>query len=304
MSLEILDSRMLDLIDTGAEFELLGTGFASTEGPVWVPGPDGGYLLFSEVRADRRHRWDEAGMREVAHPCSKGVGMTLDGTGRLLVCEHVTNSIVRMDAGGTGAGREVLASHYGERELNSPNDVVVRSDGSIWFTDPPGGRTAAFGVERSRELDFQGVFRLHEEGSVELIADDFELSNGLCFSPDESRLYVNDTHRAQIRMFEVDAGGSVTAQGIFTAGLTSGRSEDGWLDGMKCDEQGNVWVTGPYGLWVIDPDGRHLGILRTPQPVLNFHWGGADWSTLYFAGETAVFRLPTRTAGRRESFMR
>ncbi|MBK5218209.1 MAG: SMP-30/gluconolactonase/LRE family protein [Thermoleophilia bacterium] len=293
---------MAELVDPEAEFEILGTGFASTEGPVWVPDP--GYLLFSEIRADRRQRWDEDGVREVAHPCAKGVGMTLDASGRLLVCEHVTNSIVRMDAAGTGAGREVLASHYGELELNSPNDVVVRADGSIWFTDPPGGRTAAMGVERSPELDFQGVFRLRDDGALDLIADDFELPNGLCFSPDESRLYVNDTYRAQIRVFELGADGSVTGQGIFAEGIALGPGAVGWLDGMKCDEQGNVWVTGPRGLWVFDGEGGHLGIVRTPQPVLNFHWGGADWSTLYMAGETAVFRLPTRTAGRREPFMR
>lgn len=229
--------------------------------------------------------------------------MTLDGMGRLIVCEHSTHSLVRMAAQGTGAERELIATHFAGRELNSPNDVVVHSDGSLWFTDPPGGRNAAFGVDTPRQLDFQGLFCLEPDGPVRLIADDFDMPNGLCFSPCESRLYVNDSNRSHIPSFELGRNGTVLDQGVFLDNITTGNRADGWVDGMKCDQRGNVWVTGPRGIWVIDPSGRHLGTVRTPEAVLNLHWGGPKWSTLYITGMSTLYRIETRTTARREPFM-
>jgi gluconolactonase len=232
--------------------------------------------------------------------------MTLDNDGRLIVCEHSTSSVVRMDPDGTGSGREVLATHYGDRELNSPNDVVVKSDGSILFTDPTYGRWPGFGVERDQDLDFQGVYRIPAGGGdPELLVDDFAQPNGLCFSPDESLLYVNDTDRAHIRVFDVAADGTlengrVLADGIGTASLEKGDL----VDGMKLDERGNVWVTGPGGVCVYSPEGEHIGTVEVPEPVGNLNWGGPDWNWLFIPATSSVYRIETKVAGNRLPYMR
>jgi gluconolactonase len=300
--IDVLEEELTAVLDPGAVLEELATGFRSAEGPIWVAR--GRYLLFSDIRNDARLRWDEgSGIREVASPAHHSIGMTLRADGSLIVCEAATSMLVRMDAAGTGAGREVLASHYGDRELNSPNDVIVGRDGAIWFTDPPGGRTATFGIERPRELAFQGVFRLDPGGALTLVADDFDVPNGLCLSPDESVLYVNDTNRAEIRAFDMGTDGTASRDRVFADGVATGVRADGWLDGMKCDEHGNVWATAPHGVWILDASGRHLGTLRTPEPALNLHWGGDDWSTLFITCLTSLHRIATRTTGRREPFM-
>ena len=158
MGVQVKADAFLELVDESAELEQLGTGFTFTEGPIWNPD---GFLLFSDMPGDVRRRWDpDSGVSEVANPSNKGNGMTIDNDGRLIVCEHVTSSVVRMDPDGRGGGREVLATHYEGRELNSPNDVVVKSDGAIYFTDPTYGRMPGFGIEREQDLDFQGVYRI------------------------------------------------------------------------------------------------------------------------------------------------
>ena len=158
MGVQVKADAFLELVDESAEVEQLGTGFTFTEGPIWNPD---GFLLFSDMPGDVRRRWDpDSGVSEVANPSNKGNGMTIDNDGRLVVCEHVTSSVVRMDPDGRGGGREVLATHYEGRELNSPNDVVVKSDGAIYFTDPTYGRMPGFGIEREQDLDFQGVYRI------------------------------------------------------------------------------------------------------------------------------------------------
>ena len=201
MTLQVNAPSLLELVDEDAELEQLGTGFTFTEGPIWNPA---GYLLFSDMPGDVRRRWDEQqGVREVAKPSNKGNGMTLEADGRLIVCEHVTSSVVRIDPDGGGSGREVLAAQYQGKELNSPNDVIVADDGAVYFTDPTYGRMPGFGVQRDQELDFQGVYRIAPGGGEpELLVDDFAQPNGLCFSPDQSLLYVNDTTRAHIRAFD------------------------------------------------------------------------------------------------------
>src|SRR5919198_3922702 len=303
MAVQVNAQAFLELIDEDAELERLGTGFTFTEGPIWNPA---GYLLFSDMPGDVRRRWDEqSGVTEVARPSNKGNGMTLDNDGRLIVCEHVTSSVVRMDPDGTGGGREVLASHYEGRELNSPNDVVVKSDGSIYFSDPTYGRMPGFGVEREQELDFQGVYRVPPGGGEpELLVDDFDTPNGLCFSPDESLLYINDSARAHIRVFDVDSGGTISNGRMFAEAIGTGIFENGDLvDGMKCDERGDIWVTGPKGVWIFNPEGEHLGVVEIPEPIGNIHWGGNDWRWMFVCASTGLYRFETKVAWRREPFM-
>jgi gluconolactonase len=304
VAVDVRSDKLAELVDENVEIEQLGSGFTFTEGPIWNPD---GFLLFSDMPADTRRRWDEqGGVRVVASPSNKGNGMTLDSQGRLIVCEHSTSSVARIDPDGSGSGREVLASHYQGKELNSPNDVVVHSSGSIYFTDPTYGRMPGFGVEREQDLDFQGVFRIPPGGGdTQLLAGDFGQPNGLCFSPDESLLYVNDTDRAHIRVFDVQGDGSLASGRLFAENIGTASLEKGDLvDGMKCDERGNIWVTGPSGVWVFGADGEHLGIVGIPESVGNLHWGGPGWSWMYVTASTGLYRFKTKTSARREPFMR
>ena len=304
MGVQVKADAFLELVDESAEVEQLGTGFTFTEGPIWNPE---GFLLFSDMPGDVRRRWDpDSGVTEVANPSNKGNGMTIDNDGRLVVCEHVTSSVVRMDPDGRGGGREVLATHYEGRELNSPNDVVVKSDGAIYFTDPTYGRMPGFGIEREQDLDFQGVYRLAPDGGdPQLVVDDFDQPNGLCFSTDESLLYINDTTRAHIRVFDVAGDGTISNSRVLAEGIGSGSLEIGDLvDGMKLDERGNVWVTGPGGVCVFDPDGNHIGTVEVPENVGNINWGGPDWNQLFIPATSSMYRIQCKVSGNRLPYMR
>ena len=295
MSVTVLSDRMTGLIAPDAGVTTLGSGFQFTEGPVW--SAERQQLLFSDMPGDTRRSWDpEHGVREVRRPSNKCNGMAYDGTGGLVVCEHATSRVVREDADG---GQTVLASHFRGKELHSPNDVVVARDGSIYFSDPRYGRMPGFGVERESELDFQGVYRVVPGDDVRLVVaeDEFDMPNGLCFSPDASRLYVNDTPRGQVKVFEVDASGGLRAGRLFAESIGEGDPSTGVPDGMKCDRFGNVWVTGPGGVWVFGADGAHLGIVEIPEPVGNFTWGGPDLRELYVCASTSLYRIPTKVAG-------
>ncbi len=304
MSVDAKSDAIYELVDRDAQVERLGTGFTFTEGPIW--NPEGEFLLFSDMPGDTRRRWDERdGVQVVASPSNKGNGMTLDQQGRLLVCEHVTSSLVRMDPDGKGSGRETLASHYEGKELNSPNDVVVHSSGAIYFSDPTYGRMPGFGIEREQDLDFQGVYRIAPGGGdPELLVEDFGQPNGLCFSPDESLLYVNDTPGAHIRVFDVQDDGTIANGRMFAQGIGTGDLAAGDLvDGMKCDERGNIWVTGPKGVWVFAPDGEHLGVVEIPESVGNVAWGGHDWNWLFVPASASLYRVQTKVSARREPYM-
>jgi gluconolactonase len=304
MGVQVKADAFLELVDESAEVEQLGTGFTFTEGPIWNPE---GFLLFSDMPGDVRRRWDpDSGVSEVANPSNKGNGMTIDNDGRLVVCEHVTSSVVRMDPDGKGGGREVLATHYEGRELNSPNDVVVKSDGAIYFTDPTYGRMPGFGIERDQDLDLQGVYRIAPGGGdPQLLVDDFDQPNGLCFSTDESLLYINDTTRAHIRVFDVQSDGTISNSRVLAEGIGSGSLEIGDLvDGMKLDERGNVWVTGPGGVCVFDPDGNHIGTVEVPENVGNINWGGPDWNQLFIPATTSMYRIQCKVSGNRLPYMR
>ena len=301
MSHEALQPEFGDLIDPEAPVSQIGTGFIFTEGPVWHPLDH--YLLFSDMPGDVRRRWDpEHGVTEVKRPANKCNGMTYDSDLNLIVCEHATSMLVRERPDGR---REVLASHFQGRELNSPNDVCVRSDGSIYFTDPIYGRSPHYGVERPHELGFQGVYRVPSAGGApQLVVDDdlFNQPNGLCFSPDEKLLYINDSARRLICVFDVSADGSLANARMFANGIAS-ETERGGPDGMKCDERGNVWVTAPGGTWVYAPSGEHIGKVRAPEQVANLAWGGPDFHTLFLTASQSLYRVETKVGPRREPYM-
>ena len=297
--IEVNSPRLLDLVAEDASVDRICTGFQFTEGPIWHPGEQ--CLYFSDIPADTRRRWSAAeGASDVRQPNNKGNGMTLDADLNLYVCEHVTSSLVRETRSGE---RQVLASHYRGKELNSPNDVVVKSDGQVYFSDPWYGRMPVFGEERERELGFQALFRIAADGTLHCEADDFDQPNGLCFSPDESLLYVNDTTRAHIRLFDVGADGALSNGRMFAENIGDGVLENGVVDGMKCDEQGNVYVTGPRGFWVFGADGEHLGVIGMPEHSANLNWGGTGWNELYCTCSTSVYRIALKVAGNRLSYM-
>lgn len=304
MANEAVRPAFRQLVDEYAPVRQLGSGFTFTEGPIWHPQEH--YLLFSDMPGDVRRRWDRAGVREVLPGTHMANGMTYDGELNLVICEHATSSVTRLRPDGR---REVLATHYEGRELNSPNDVCIRSDGSIYFTDPWYGRMPVFGVERPRELGFQGVYRIRPGAAPgaepQLLVDRylFSMPNGLCFSPDESLLYVNDTEQANIRVFSVAPDGSLSNGRIFASGIKD-TLKPGVPDGMKCDQLGNVWVTAPGGLWVYAPDGALIGKVPIPELAANLHWGGADWRTLFVCASTSLYAVETKVGPRNEPFMR
>ena len=286
-----------ELIDPAAQLRCLASGFQFTEGPVWNPVEQA--LYFSDVAGDARWRWTQStGAELVRQTTFKANGMAYDRDGGLLVCEHVTSCLVRFRPDG---GVDRVAYHYKGKYLNSPNDVVVRaSDNSIYFTDPDYGRwNDRIGQERTRELGFKGLYRVPPDGGeIELLVDEdeFDQPNGLCFSPDESLLYVNDTPRARVKVFDVEVDGSLSSGRVLLGEIGTGVIGEGIVDGMECDEHGNVWVTGPSGLWVIGPDGEHLGTIDTPEPAGSLAWGGKNLRTLFVATSSTLHAIETLVA--------
>jgi gluconolactonase len=299
-TVEVNNPALLRLIDCDAPVVQVCTGFRFSEGPIWNPREQS--LYFSDMPSDIRRRWSPRdGVVEVRNPSHKCNGMTYDGAGNLYVCEHVTSSLVIETPAGE---RKVLASHWQGKQLNSPNDVVVRSDGTVYFTDPTYGRMPVFGLERNQELDIQGVYSISRDRVLHREADDFSQPNGLCLSRDETILYVNDTTRAHIRAFDVAPGGSLSQSRIFAEHIGTGDYNEGVVDGMKCDEHGNVYVTGPRGIWVISPHGNHLGVIRMPEIAGNLNWGGRDWNDLYCACSTSIYRVRMKVRGNPVAYMR
>jgi gluconolactonase len=305
MPVAVHSEKLRELVDENAEVEQIATGFTFTEGPIWMTD---GSLHFSDMPGDKRRRWHpDEGVTVLRDPSNKCNGMTLDNDGNLIVCEHVTSSVVRENTDGT---RETLATHWQGKELNSPNDVIVARDGSVIFTDPTYGRMPGFGIEREQDLDLQGVYRLPPGASgdgdaPELVVDDFAQPNGLCFTADERTLYINDTDRAHIRVFDVQEDGSLTGGDVIAENIGTGDLATGELvDGMKLDEHGNIWVTGPKGVWVFSPEGEHLGVVEVPENVGNINWGGPDWSWLFIPASTSMYRVQTKVSGNRLHYMR
>ncbi|MEM9523682.1 MAG: isochorismatase family protein [Pseudomonadota bacterium] len=299
-----VDRRFGAIIEEHEPVRQIGTGYIFTEGPLWHPVEQ--TLIFSDMPGDVRRRYVPGqGVREIARPSNKGNGMTYDADLNLLVCEHATSSVVRLRPDGL---REVLATHFEGRELNSPNDIVVRRDGAIFFTDPTYGRMEHFGVPRPTRMGFQGVYMLppgHVPGQEPVLVSDrytFTQPNGLCLSPCERFIWVNDTEQANIRMFDIGADGMLRNGRIFAGGIKEPLRR-GVPDGMKADENGNVFVTAPGGIWVYDFHGIKLGEIILPGMAANLHWGDGDWGTLYICAEISLYSVRTRTRGRAEAFM-
>lgn len=296
MSVKIVSPRLTALVDPAAAVERLATGFLFTEGPLWDRARR--TLYFSDMPGNVLRSWTEAGgIREVRRPSDMSNGLTFDAEGRLIACEHATRRVTRTERGGTIS---VIAQRFAGKPLNSPNDVVVKSDGSIYFSDPNYGLKEYYGIPRPQDLPFQGVYRIAPAGEVQLLADDFAEPNGLCFSPDEKLLYVNDTERMHIRVFDVGADGRIAGDRIFFEESGTG----GAPDGMKLDERGNLYCTGPEGIWIISPAGEHLGVIRVPETTANLSWGDDDWSTLYITASSSIYRIRLKVAGNRVPYMR
>jgi len=291
LTVDIHSDEMLAVVEKSATVEQLATGFVFTEGPVWHPYDN--YLVFSDIAGNRMVRWDaNDGAQTFREPSNMANGNAYDHQGRLLTCEHATSRLVRTNSDGA---TEVLASHYEGRELNSPNDVVVKSDGAIYFTDPMSGRLEFWGIPRDPDLPFRGVYRLEEDGTLKLLVDDFVIPNGLCFSLDESRLYVNDTKLRHIRVFDVADDGSISGGEVWVeiGGVEGERPPDG----MKLDSSGVLFCTGPGGIHVFNGRAERIGVILFPENVTNFAWGGQDLRTLFVTASTSLYRIQLKQSG-------
>jgi gluconolactonase len=298
-----LDSSLDALVTPGTKFEKVAGGFLFTEGPVWVR--DGGYLLFSDPNNNLIYRWSPddgvsiyrthsgyTGMDigEYGQPGSNG--LTLDQQGRVTINEHGNRRVTRLERNGQVT---ILADRYQGKRLNSPNDLVYRSDGALFFTDPPFGLPKFFDDSR-KELPFSGVFCLIN-GELKLVTTDLTGPNGLAFSPDEKYFYVDDwdDKRKIIMRYEVHPDGTLSNGKVFFD-ATSEPGEEAW-DGMKIDHQGNLYAAGPGGLWIISPEGKHLGTIVGPENPHNLAWGDEDGKTLYLCAKTGLYRIRVNTPG-------
>lgn len=278
-------TQALSAILETTDAERLATGFGFTEGPTWHPD---GFYYFVDIRANRLFRLVPGAKPEVVRESTgEGNGTTFDLEGRLVMCEGGNRRVTRMDAGGRV---EPIAERYEGKRLNRPNDVVCRSDGSLYFTDP-GLRVPL----HERELPYAGVYRVTPTGTTTLVAD-CEYPNGLAFSPDERVLYVANTRWTQyIHALELGGDGTLVRRRIF-ADMSSDETV-GVPDGMKVDVEGRVYCTGPGGTWVFAPDGSRLGIIRTPEVPANLCFGGPDLRTLFFTARTSIYALRVKTPG-------
>lgn len=293
MILQIRDRRATGFVDVDAKVEKLAEGVGFGEGPVWDVA--GRRVIFSDMKQDHMRAWqDGRGISTFRKPSNKANGNAYDRQGRLLSCEHATSRVVRQEQDGR---MTVVASHYRDKELNSPNDLVVKSDGAVYFSDPSFGRTREdVGVPRPLQLDFRGVYRVAGDGApTQLLVDDFDMPNGLCFTLDEKRLFINDTARGHIRVFDVKADGMLSGGSVW-AGLTG--EGEGKPDGMKFDSTDTLYCTGPGGVHLLDVNARCLGVIRTPERVTNIAWGDDDLRTLYMTGINALYRVRVKVPGR------
>lgn len=277
--------RLEEIVES-SEPQRLATGFVFTEGPLWHPN---GYLFFVDIRRSLIFRLPPRQTPSLARENSGGTnGLTFDLEGRLIMCEGDNRQISRLEPNGTVT---VIADRWEGKRLNRPNDVVCKSDGSIYFTNPGGRIDPA-----DREIDFSGVHRIMPNGTVTAVVTDTEYPNGLAFSPDESILYVDNTRASMhINAYDVQPDGTVTNGRVFAD--MSSTEPDGVPDGMKVDAKGRVYCTGPGGCWVFEPDGTHLGIIRLPEIPANCAWGGPDYQTMYFTARTSVYSMRMKTAG-------
>ncbi|HEY7059733.1 MAG TPA: SMP-30/gluconolactonase/LRE family protein, partial [Vicinamibacterales bacterium] len=307
--IERLDPALDRLIAPDASIEVLGQGYSWSEGPVWVK--DGGYLLFSDVKENTVFKWKQG---EGAKPYLKpsgftgtpprggemgSNGLTLDASGHLVLCQHGDRRVARMDAplASPAAKYTTLAGQYEGKRFNSPNDLVFKSNGDLYFTDP------AYGMEKGwddpgRELSFAGVYRRIASGEVSLLTKDLTRPNGLAFSPDEKLLYVaqSDETAAIWRVFDVKPDGTIANGRVFFDATSMTKTKKGLPDGMKIDTEGNLFATGPGGVFIISPQGKHLGTIVTGQATSNCAFGD-DGHTLYMTADYFVMRVRLKAKG-------
>ncbi len=268
------------------EPEVVSDGFQFTEGPYWHPN---GFLLFSDIPANIIYKWEPGSSESEVYiqPSGNSNGITSSPDGDVLIAQH-NGQVSQINDDLTIT---VLADQFNGNRLNSPNDLVARSDGKIFFTDPP------FGVsDEDRELDFSGVFRLDHDGTLTLLYDGFDYPNGIALSPDESKLYVNDSATGQILRFDLLEDGSVTNETLFAS--VGERDNTGAADGMKTDSDGRLYSTGPGGLSIFDTEGNRIQLLGFDERITNLAWGDADYSRLYVTAPNSVYRVQTNVSGR------
>jgi gluconolactonase len=303
-TIERLDPKINELIPADARIEKLADGFVWAEGPVWVIA--GQYLLFSDVPENTVYKWKEdmgvsiflrpsgytGRIRRRGEPGSNG--LTLDHRGRLVLCQHGDRRVARLDDNGA---QTVLAEFYKWRRFNSPNDLVFRSNGDLYFTDPPYGLEAG-NRDPNKELMFNGVYRRCSNGQIALLTAELTFPNGLAFSPDEGTLYVaqSDPTRPIIMAYPVQPDGTLGPGRVFFNAATLAKNRPGLPDGLKLDQEGNLFATGPGGVLILSPEGKHLGTINTGLPTANCAWGD-DGSTLYITANHCLARVRTSTCG-------
>jgi gluconolactonase len=301
-----VDPAVDSIVPEDARMEKLAGGFLFTEGPVWVSDEaSGGYLLFSDPNANIIYRWAPDGQISVFRTKSGYTGLdigqygqpgsnglTLDPEGRLTINEHGNRRVTRLEKNGV---LTVLAERYQGKRLNSPNDLVYRSDGALYFTDPPFGLPKFFDDPR-KELPFSGIFCL-KDGELKLVAKDLDGPNGLAFSPDERFLYVGDwdPKKKVVMRYEVSPDGAL-ASGMIFYDMTGETGEDA-IDGLKVDQKGNLYVSGPGGIWILSAEGKHLGTIQGPELPHNMAWGDQDGKTLYMTAQTGIYRMRLNIPG-------
>lgn len=274
-----------DLVDRNAKLETVASGFGFTEGPMWDPA---GFLYVSDETINKIFRVYPDGRREEVIALGDPDGNTFDRQHRLIDCASVLRAIIEVAPDGK---YKILADHYEGKKFNSPNDVIVGPDGALYFTDP----TLDLVAGEKQDLPYQGVYRLDDQGSVRLLTKDLTQPNGLAFSPDAKRFYVDDSEKRNIRAYDVATDGTLAKGRIF--GEEPGGKDDGVPDGIKVDKNGNLFVTGPQGIWVWDAKGNHIGTIVMPEQPANLTWGEKDYRTLYITATTSVYRLPMKTVG-------
>ena len=310
-----LDPALDALISPNAQIEKVADGFGFLEGPVWVHTSAPGFLIFSDIPANVIDKWNPQDKKVSvfleksgfagADPGDAGYqlnnghavvtlygsnGITLDKEGRVTYCQHGDRGVMRLEKDGK---RTVLADRYEGKRLNSPNDLVYKSDGALYFTDPPYG-LRKLADDPKKELTFSGVYRL-ANGKLQVVNKDFQAPNGLAFSPDEKYLYIDDSASKTYWRFDVQPDGTLANKKLLID--MSSSKEAGVPDGMKIDQKGNIYGAGPGGIWVITPEGKHLGTIRPPENPANLAWGDADGKTLYFTAVTGLYRFRLNVPG-------
>ena len=317
-----IEPELDQLVSADAELERVVGGFGFTEGALWVPKGRRGYLLFSDIPANVIYRWTPEDNKVAIHldhsgytgqdiwrvgfiqtngkdrgdpafeefPMIGSNGLTLDRQGRLIIATWAGRSIDRIEPNGK---RTVLADRYQGKRFGGTNDVIVKKDGAIYFTDTFGGLRLRE-KDPKKELERNGVYRL-KDGQVTLVIDDIPNTNGLAFSPDEKYLYANGSRDRYVKRYEVGPDGTAT-NGKMLIDISK-EAAPGITDGLRIDVKGNLWETGPGGVWIISPEGRHLGTIRTPELAANVEFGDADRKTLYIVARTSIYRIRVNLPG-------